>query len=86
MFDCGIHKDSYEYNHHCKWYQALGKPSMRNGVAKKYILVIEIFKVGDVHFMGSFLVSIGSLYILVGIDYISMWIKVISIKRVTARQ
>ena len=42
------------------------------------ILVVEIFDVWGIDFMGSFPISHKYQYILVTVDYISKWIKVVA--------
>ena len=45
------------------------------------ILVIEIFDCWGIDFMGSFPPSFGFSYIIVAVDYVSKWVKVISTKK-----
>jgi len=44
------------------------------------ILVVELFDVWDIDFMGPFLNSYGYLYILVDVNYVSKWVKAIACK------
>lgn len=44
----------------------------------KNILEVEIFYVWGVYFMGLFLSSMGNQFILVAVDYVSKWIKLIA--------
>ena len=44
------------------------------------ILVVDLFDVWGVDFMGQFLTSFGYSYILVGIDYVSKWVEPIPCK------
>ena len=39
------------------------------------ILVVEIFDVWGIDFMGPFLSSYGKLYILLAVDYVSKWVE-----------
>ena len=39
------------------------------------ILVVELFDVWGIDFMGPFPTSFGSTYILMGVDYVSKWVK-----------
>ena len=39
------------------------------------ILIVEIFNVWDIDFMGPFSNSFGNVYILVVVDYVSKWVK-----------
>ena len=41
------------------------------------ILVVDLFDVWGIDFMGSFPISFGYLYILVGVDYVSKWVEVV---------
>ena len=44
------------------------------------ILVVELFNVWGINFMGPFPTSYGNTYILVGVDYLSKWVKAIPSK------
>ena len=44
------------------------------------ILIIEIFDVWGIDFMGPFSNSYGYLYILVAVDYVSKWVEVVACK------
>jgi hypothetical protein len=44
------------------------------------ILIIEIFDVWGIDFMGPFPNSFGYLYILVAVDYVSKWVEVVAFK------
>ena len=44
------------------------------------ILVIEIFDVWGIDFMGPFSNSFGNLYILLAVDYVSKWVEAIPTK------
>jgi hypothetical protein len=44
------------------------------------ILVVELFNVWGIDFMGPFPNSYGNLYILVGVDYVSKWIEAVPSK------
>ena len=44
------------------------------------ILVVEIFDVWGIDFMGPFLLSFGFEYILVAVDYVSKWIKAVAMR------
>ena len=39
------------------------------------ILVVDIFDVWGINFMGPFLTYFGYSYILVGVDYVSKWVE-----------
>ena len=40
------------------------------------ILVVDLFDVWGIDFIGPFLVSFGYIYILVGVDYVSKWVEI----------
>ena len=44
------------------------------------ILVVEIFDVWGIDFMGPFPPSLGNEYILVAVDYVSKWVEAIATK------
>jgi hypothetical protein len=44
------------------------------------ILIVEIFDVWGIDFMGPFPNSFGHLYILVAVDYVSKWVEAIACK------
>ena len=62
-------------NHSCYW-----KLTRRNMMPLNLILVVEIFDVWGIDFMGPFPTSFGCSYILVGVDYVSKWVKAIPCK------
>ena len=64
----------------CKEYdkcQRLGKISRRHMMPLYPILVVNLFDVWGIDFMGSFPSSFGYLYILVGVDYVSKWVEAV---------
>ena len=46
----------------------------------KPILVVELFDIRGIDFMGLFPSSFGYSYILVGVDYVSKWVEAIACK------
>jgi len=44
------------------------------------ILIVEIFDVWGIDFMGPFPLSFGHLYILVAVDYVSKWVEAVACK------
>jgi hypothetical protein len=44
------------------------------------ILIVEIFYVWGIDFMGPFPSSVGYEYILVGVDYVSKWVEAMATK------
>ena len=64
----------------CDKCQRLGKISRRHMMPLNPILVIELFDVWGIDFMGPFPTSFEYIYILVGVDYISKWVEVVPCK------
>ena len=61
----------------CKNCQMVVSISKRNMMPLNPILIIEIFDCWEINFMGPFLSSLGFVYILVAIDYVSKGIEAI---------
>ena len=55
--------------------------SRRNEMARQRILVVHIFDVQEIDFMGPFPSSFGNLYILLAVDYVSKWVEAIACPR-----
>ena len=55
----------------------VGKISRRHMMALNMILVVDLFDVLGIDFMGPFPSSLGYLYILVGVDYVSKWVEAV---------
>ena len=70
-----LFKDAYAICKQCDKYQRLGKISHRHMMPLNPILVIELFDVWGIDFMGPFPTSFGYTYILVGVDYVSKWVE-----------
>ncbi|XP_062145315.1 uncharacterized protein LOC133852559, partial [Alnus glutinosa] len=60
--------------------QKLGSISRRNMMPLNPILIVEIFDVWGIDFMGPFPTSFSYLYILVAVDYVSKWVEVATCK------
>ncbi|CAN6700807.1 unnamed protein product [Malus baccata var. baccata] len=58
--------------------QKMGNISRRNEMPLNNILVVELFDVWGIDFMGPFPSSFGHLYILVAVDYVSKWVEAIA--------
>ena len=72
-----LFKDVYTM---CKQYdkcQRFGKISHRHMMPLNPILVVELFDIWGINFMGPFPTSFGYTYILVGVDYVSKWVEVV---------
>ena len=59
----------------------MGNISRRNEMPLQGILVMQIFDVWGIDFMGPFPSSFGNLYILLTMDYVSKWVEAISCPR-----
>ena len=56
----------------------MGNISRRNEMPLQGILVVLIFYVWGLDFMGPFPSSFGNLYILLAVDYVSKWVEAIA--------
>ena len=56
----------------------MGNISRRNEMPLQGILVVQIFDVWGIDFMGPFPSSFGNLYILLAMDYVSKWVEAIA--------
>ena len=61
----------------CDKCQRLGKISRRHMMPLNPIMVIELFDVWGIDFIGPFPTSFGYIYILVGVDYVSKWVEAV---------
>ena len=66
-----LFKDAHEFSHTCLWCQQVGSISWRDMMTLNPILVVEIFDVWVIDFMGPFPPFFGYEYILVAVDYVS---------------
>ncbi|KAM1059014.1 hypothetical protein ACFX2B_023592 [Malus domestica] len=73
-----LFKDAYLCCQACDKCQRVGNLSQRNEMPQQSILVIELFDVWGIDFMGPFPSSHGNLYILVAVDYVSKWVEAIA--------
>ena len=55
--------------------QRMGNFSRRNEMPLQGILVVQIFYVWGIDFMGPFQSSFGNMYILLTVDYVSKWVE-----------
>ena len=75
-----LFKDAYIM---CRSYdrcQRLKKLRKRNQMPMNPILIVDLFDVWGIDFMGPFSMSFGNSYILLRVDYVSKWVKVIPSK------
>ena len=70
-----LFKDAYTMCKQCDKCQRLGKISHRHMMPVIPILVVELFDVWGIDFMGKFPNSFGYTYILVGVDFVSKWVE-----------
>ncbi|CAN6453582.1 unnamed protein product [Victoria cruziana] len=73
-----LHKDAYIFCKHCLRCQQMGSISRRDSMPMTPILVVDVFDVWGIDFMGSFLPLFGHLYILVAVDYVSKWVEAVA--------
>ncbi|RVW84644.1 Transposon Ty3-I Gag-Pol polyprotein [Vitis vinifera] len=66
-----LFKDAHSMCKGCDRCQRLGKLTRRNMMPLNPILIVDIFDVWGIDFMGPFPMSFGHSYILVGVDYVS---------------
>ena len=59
----------------------MGNINKRNEMPFQAILVVKIFDVEGIDFMGPFPPSFGNLYILLTMDYVSKWVEVVACSR-----
>ncbi|KAL5559991.1 hypothetical protein UlMin_036202 [Ulmus minor] len=85
ILQCGFYwptlfKDTHVHCSSCDRCQRLGSISHRNMMPLNPILIVELFDVWGIDFMGPFPNSFGNLYILVAVDYVSKWVEAIACK------
>ena len=73
-----IFRDCAEWVKLCDRCQKIGKISSINEMPLRGILVVKIFDVWGIDFMGPFPPSFGNLYILLAVDYVSKWVEAIA--------
>ena len=59
----------------------MGNISRRNEMPLQGILVVQIFDVWGIDFMGPFPTSFRNLYVLLAVDYVSKWVEAIASPR-----
>ncbi|CAL8988366.1 unnamed protein product [Prunus brigantina] len=73
-----LFKDAYAFCASCDRCQRMGNLHARNQMPLTNILIIDIFDVWGIDFMGPFPTSYGFEYILVAVDYVSKWVEAIA--------
>jgi hypothetical protein len=73
-----LFKDSFKFCKVCDQCQGLETMSRRDMMPLNPILIVEIFDVWGIDFMGPFPPSFEFEYILVAVDYVSKWIEVMA--------
>ncbi|XP_069143395.1 uncharacterized protein [Solanum lycopersicum] len=79
-----IHQDAYEFAKACDRSQRDGGNSRLQELPLTPILVIELFDMWGIDFVGPFVSSHGMKYILVAVDYVSIWVEAKSLVNITA--
>ena len=72
-----LFKDSHNIFHACDKCQRLGKISRHHMMPLNPILVVDLFDVWGIDFMGPFSISFGYIHILVGVGYVSKWVEAV---------
>ena len=72
-----LFKDAHNISHGCDKCQRLGKISSQHRMPLNPILVVDLFDVWGINFMGPFPTSFGYVYIYLGVDYVSMWVEAV---------
>ena len=75
-----LFKEAYQMCRVCDRCKRLGKLSRRHMMPLNPIMVVELFDVWGIDFMGPFPTSYGHTYILVGVYYVSKWVEAIPCK------
>ena len=76
-----LFRDCTEWVKLCDRCQKIGNISSRNEMPLKGIMVVQIFDVWGIDFMGPFPQSFGNLYILLAVDYVSKWVEAVACPR-----
>ena len=77
LFWPSLFKEAHNVCRACDKCQRLGQISRCHMMPLNPILVVDLFDVWGIDFMGPFSVSFGYIYILVGVDYVSKWVKAV---------
>ncbi|XP_075088481.1 uncharacterized protein LOC142170464 [Nicotiana tabacum] len=74
-----LFKDDHVWVKSCDEYQRTGNISRRHEMPMTTIQEVEVFDIWGIDFMGPFVSSYGNKYILVAVDYVSKWVKVVAL-------
>ncbi|KAL5558871.1 hypothetical protein UlMin_035082 [Ulmus minor] len=74
-----LFKDAYNFVDKCDRCQRVGNISRKNEMPLTNILVIELFDVWGIDFMGPFPPSFSNKFILVAVDYVSKWVEAVAL-------
>ena len=80
-----LFKDAHKICRECDKCQSLGKISHHHMMPLNPILVVDLFDVWGINFMGPFPSSFGYVYSLVGVNYVSKWVEAVSCKAANHR-
>lgn len=73
-----LFRDAHDWCAMCDKCQRVGNLSKRNEMPLQSILVVELFDVWGIDFMGPFPSSCGNQYILVAVEYVSKWVEAVA--------
>ena len=76
-----LFKDGFEWLKQCDRCQRMGNINRRDEMPLQGILVVQIFYVWGIDFIGPFPLSFGNTYVLLAMDYVSKWVEVIVCQR-----
>ena len=76
-----IFRDCAEWVKLCDRCQKIGNISSINEMPLRGIMVMQLFDVWGIDFMGPFPPSFGNLYILLAVDYVSKWVEAVACPR-----
>ena len=76
-----IFRECAEWVKLCDRCQKIGNISSRNEMPLRGIMVMQIFDVWGIDFMGPFPPSFGNMYILLAVDYVSKWVEAVACSR-----
>ena len=70
-----IFKDCFEWVKLCDQCQRMGRIIIRHEMPLQGLMVVHLFDVWGIYFIGPFPSSFGNLYILLAMDYVSKWVE-----------